>query len=79
MENLHPNQTTIYDFLPKENKENSTKDKVKIKLIKDLILKYKKQIEDLKSNDSFKDDKKVQTVSVLREVCQDLEMIMDIK
>ena len=22
MENLHPNQTTIYDFLPKENKSN---------------------------------------------------------
>ena len=77
MENLHPNQTTIYDFLPKEKK--STSDKSKLKSIKDLIEKYKKDIETLKKNDSFKDDKKVQTVSVLREVCQDLEMIMDIK
>lgn len=77
MENLHPNQTTIYDFLPKENK--TTSDKSKLKSIKDLIEKYKKDIETLKKNDSFKDDKKVQTVSVLREVCQDLEMIMDIK
>lgn len=77
MENLHPNQTTIYDFLPKEKK--TTSDKSKLKSIKDLIEKYKKDIETLKKNDSFKDDKKVQTVSVLREVCQDLEMIMDIK
>lgn len=77
MENLHPNQTTIYDFLPKQKK--TTSDKSKLKSIKDLIEKYKKDIETLKQNDSFKDDKKLQTVSVLREVCQDLEMIMDIK
>ena len=77
MENLHPNQTTIYDFLPKEKK--STSDKSKLKSINFLIERYKKEIEELKENDSFKDDKKLQTVSVLREVCQDLEMIMDIK
>lgn len=79
MENLHPNQTTIYDFLPKENKVNAKNDKVKLKSIKLLIERYKKEIEELKINDSFKDDKKLQTVSILREVCQDLEMIMDIK
>lgn len=79
MENLHPNQTTIYDFLPKENKVNAKNDKVKLKSIKLLIERYKKEIEELKINDSFKDDKKLQTVSILREICQDLEMIMDIK
>ena len=35
MENLHPNQTTIYDFLPKEKK--STSDKSKLKSINFLI------------------------------------------
>ena len=54
-------------------------EKEKLKKIKLLVKKYKQEIEKLKENDSFKDDKKLQTVSVLREVCQDLEMIMDIK
>ena len=54
-------------------------DKAKIISIKFLIERYKKEIEKLKENDSFKDDKKIQTVSVLREVCQDLEIILDIK
>ena len=54
-------------------------DKAKIISIKFLIERYKKEIEKLKENDSFKDDKKLQTVSVLREVCQDLEYILDIK
>ena len=54
-------------------------DKAKIISIKFLIERYKKEIEKLKENDSFKDDKKIQTVSVLREVCQDLEYILDIK
>ena len=77
MENLHPNQTTIYDFLPKEKK--STSDKAKIISIKFLIERYKKEIEKLKENDSFKDDKKLQTVCILREVCQDLELILESK
>lgn len=46
---------------------------------KNLIQKYKKEIEALKENDTFKDDKKIQTVCILREVCQDLEILMDIK
>ena len=50
-----------------------------VKSLKFLVERYKNEIEQLKENESFKDDKKVQTVSVLREVCQDLEMIMDIK
>ena len=54
-------------------------DKAKITSIKFLIERYKKEIEELKENDSFKDDKKLQTVSVLREVCQDLEYILESK
>ena len=47
--------------------------------IKKLVDRYKKDIEKLKQNNSFKDETKVQTVCVLREVIQDLEMILDIK
>lgn len=47
--------------------------------IQKLVDRYKKDIEKLKKNDSFKDETKVQTVCVLREVIQDLEMILDIK
>lgn len=54
-------------------------DKAKIISIKFLIERYKKEIEELKENDSFKDDKKLQTVCILREVCQDLELILEAK
>lgn len=56
-----------------------TKNEKIVKSLKFLVERYKNEIEQLKENESFKDDTKVQTVSVLREVCQDLEMIMDIK
>jgi len=62
-----------------EDLEKQIKNEKIVKSINFLIERYKKEIEELKENDSFKDDKKVQTVSVLREVCQDLEIIMDIK
>ena len=56
-----------------------TKNDKIVKSLKSLVERYKNEIEQLKENESFKDDTKVQTVSVLREVIQDLEMIMDIK
>lgn len=56
-----------------------TKNDKIVKSLKFLVERYKNEIEQLKENESFKDDKKVQTVSVLREVIQDLEMIMEIK
>lgn len=56
------------------NKEDNLK-----KEIQKLVDKYKKEIEVLKQNDGFKDSNKIQTVCVLREVCQDLELLMDIK
>ena len=46
------------------------------KEIQKLVDKYKKEIEVLKQNDGFKDSNKIQTVCILREVIQDLEMIM---
>ena len=50
----------------------------KINLI-NLIVRYKKEIEDLKENDNFKDEKKVITVTVLRDIVFDLEQIVDKK
>jgi len=45
--------------------------------LKNLILRYKKEIEDLKENDNFKDEQKVITVTVLRDIVFDLEQIVD--
>ena len=50
-----------------------------VKSLKFLVERYKNEIEELKQNDQFKEDNKVQTVCVMREIIQDLEMIMDIK
>lgn len=61
------------------NVEQIEKNEKIVKEAKNLIQKYKKEIETLKENDTFKDDKKIQTVCILREVCQDLELLMDIK
>lgn len=61
------------------NKEQIEKNEKIVQEAKNLIQKYKKEIEALKENDTFKDDKKIQTVCILREVCQDLELLMDIK
>ena len=56
-----------------------TKNDKIVKSLKFLVERYKNEIETLKQNDQFKDDNKVQTVCVMREVIQDLEMIMEIK
>ena len=63
-----------------EKKEDKmTKNDKIVKSLKFLVERYKNEIETLKQNDQFKDDNKVQTVCVMREVIQDLEMIMEIK
>ena len=49
------------------------------KAINSLIDRYKKEIEDLKENDNFKDEQKVITVTVLRDIVFDLEQIVDKK
>ena len=50
-----------------------------VKSLKFLVERYKNEIEQLKQNDQFKDDNKVQVVSILREIVQDLELILGIK
>lgn len=63
-----------------EKKEDKmTKNEKIVKSLKFLVERYKNEIETLKQNDQFKDDNKVQVISILREIVQDLEMIMDIK
>ena len=51
---------------------------MKSKVLK-LIEKYRKELEDIKNSNSYKEDSKIQTVSVLSNVILDLEMIIDIK
>ena len=50
-----------------------------VKSLKFLVERYKNEIETLKQNDQFKDDNKVQTVCVMREIIQDIELILEIK
>ena len=56
-----------------------TKNDKIVKSLKFLVERYKNEIEQLKQNDQFKDDNKVQVVSILREIVQDIELILDIK
>lgn len=56
-----------------------TKNDKIVKSLKFLVERYKNEIEQLKQNDQFKDDNKVQVVSILREVIQDIELLLDIK
>ena len=56
-----------------------TKNDKIVKSLKFLVERYKNEIEQLKQNDQFKDDNKVQVVSILREIVQDIELLLDIK
>lgn len=62
-----------------ENLEKQIKNDKIVKSLKFLVERYKNEIEQLKQNDQFKDDNKVQVVSILREIVQDIELILDIK
>ena len=62
-----------------ENLEKQIKNEKIVKSLKFLVERYKNEIEQLKQNDQFKDDNKVQVVSILREIVQDIELILDIK
>ena len=50
-----------------------------VKSLRFLVERYKNEIETLKENDQFKNDNKVQTVCVMREIVQDIELILEIK
>ena len=62
-----------------ENLEKQIKNENIVMSLKFLVERYKNEIEQLKQNDQFKDDNKVQVVSILREIVQDLELILGIK
>ena len=62
-----------------KKEDNMTKNDKIVKSLKFLVERYKNEIEQLKQNDQFKDDNKVQVVSILREIVQDLELILEIK
>ena len=62
-----------------ENLEKQIKNENIVKSLKFLVERYKNEIEQLKQNDQFKDDNKVQVVSILREIVQDIELILEIK
>lgn len=50
-----------------------------VKSLKFLVERYKKECDDILKSPNYKEDSKIQTVCVLTNVIQDLEMIMDIK
>ena len=52
-------------------------EKEKLKKIKLLVKKYKQEIEDLKANDRFTDNLKIQSVCILREIVNDLEQVLN--
>ena len=64
--------------IEKKGNKMTKNDKI-VKSLKFLVERYKNEIEQLKQNDQFKDDNKVQVVSILREIVQDLELILEIK
>lgn len=56
-----------------------TKNDKIVKSLKFLVERYKNDLEELKNSDTYNEDNKIQTVSVLREVIQDIELLLDIK
>lgn len=59
--------------------ENQIKNDKIVKSLKFLVERYKNDLEKLKISDTYNEDSKIQTVSVLREVIQDLELILEMK
>lgn len=62
-----------------EHLEDQLRNEKIVKSLKFLVERYKNEIETLKQNDQFKDDNKVQVVSILREIVQDIELILEMK
>lgn len=60
-------------------KEQNIKNEHIINGVTELIVKNKEVIEKLKENNGHQDPNKIQTISVLRDITFELEMLMDIK
>lgn len=52
-------------------------EKEKLKKIKLLVKKYKQEIEDLKANEKIAEDRKIQSICLLREITNDIELILN--
>ena len=62
-----------------EHLEDQLRNDKIVKSLKFLVERYKNDLEQLKNSDTYNEDNKIQTVSVLREVIQDIELLLDIK
>jgi hypothetical protein len=56
-----------------------TKNDKIVKSLKILVERYKKECDDILKSPNYKEDSKIQTVSVLTNVIQDIELLLDIK
>lgn len=56
-----------------------TKNDKIVKSLKILVERYKKECDDISKSPNYKEDSKIQTVSVLTNVIQDIELLLDIK
>ena len=54
-------------------------DKAKLKSISFLVERYNLEIEKIKNSESYNTDNKIQTVAVLREIVEDLTIILEAK
>ena len=52
-------------------------EKEKLEKIKLLVKKYKQEIEDLKASEKIAEDRKIQSICLLREITNDIELIVN--
>lgn len=62
-----------------ENLEKQIKNENIVMSLKFLVHRYKKECDDILKSPNYKEDSKIQTVSVLTNVIQDIELFLDIK
>ena len=62
-----------------EHLEDQLRNEKIVKSLTFLAERYKDDLEKLKNSDTYNEDNKIQTVSVLREVIQDIELILNMK
>jgi len=62
-----------------ENLEKQIKNDKIVKSLKILVERYKNECDDILKSPNYKEDSKIQTVSVLTNVIQDIELLLDIK
>lgn len=71
--------TKWFKFAIINKKRKSMSDKAKLKSISFLVERYNLEIEKIKKSESYNTDNKIQTVAVLREIVEDLTIILEAK